>query len=476
MDITPHIFEKQQEAFEYLMDDTTTELLYGGCAGGGKTKFGCMWTIISALQFPYTRWLIGRSVLKTLKETTLVTLFDTLKEWEIKPDTHYYFNTKENYLQFKKPYGGSMILLKDLFLYPSDPEFDSLGSLEVTGGFVDEGCQITEKCKNIVNSRIRYKLDKFCICGYETKNSKILGYDKNGKPDKWLCGGCGNITIGLIPKLLITSNPSKNWLYNQFYRPHIEGKLPPHRRFLQAFAKENPFISKHYLRNLDNLDPISRARLRDGIWEYDDDEAVLMDFDSISNIFRNEVPESLLWYITCDYARFGSNKTVIFVWNGWRVEDYKIMSRSSITEAVDEIKKFMNKYSIIRTKVVVDEDGAGAGVKDVLRCQGFVNNSTPVIVKGEKENYANLKSQCWYRFAKKVNAGEVLVKTEDIDMIGMIIEELEQIRRKDPDKDGKLAIEGKDVIKENIGRSPDYGDALMMRVYFDIKKHKKYLI
>jgi len=442
MEITPDIFPKQQDAFKYLMDDITNELLYGGCAGGGKSRLGTMWIITSALKYPGTRWLIGRSVLKSLKETTLVTMFDNLSDWGIAPDVHFNYNTKDNYIQFRKPYGGSLILLKDLFAYPSDPEFDSLGSLEITGAFIDEGNQITEKCKNIVNSRIRYKLDKY----------------------------------GIIPKLLITCNPAKNWVYNQFYRPYKEDKLPPHRKFLQAFAKENPYISPHYLDNLDKLDPISKARLRDGIWEYDDDDTVLMDFDSISNIFHNDVPKTTEWYITCDYARFGKDKTVILVWNGWRVEDYKIMARSSTVEAVDEIKKFMSKYSISRQRVVVDQDGPGAGVQDVLRCMGFVNNAVPVIVKGQKENYANLKSQCWYRFAKKVNLGEVLFKTDDIVLIGLVIEELEQIRRKDPDKDGKLAIEGKDLIRENIGRSPDYGDALMMRVFFDIKKHRRYLI
>ena len=408
----------------------------------GKSRLGTMWIITSALKYPGTRWLIGRSVLKALKETTLVTMMDNLSEWGIHPDVHFSYNTKDNYIQFKKPYGGSLILLKDLFAYPSDPDFDSLGSLEITGAFIDEGNQITEKCKNIVNSRIRYKLDKY----------------------------------GIIPKLLITCNPAKNWVYNQFYRPYKEDKLPLHRKFLQAFAKENPYISPHYLDNLDKLDPISKARLRDGIWEYDDDDTVLMDFDSISNIFHNEVEKTTEWYITCDYGRFGKDPTVIFVWNGWAVVDYKVMPKSSILEGVAAIEKFMAKYSIGKNRVVVDEDGVGGGVVDVLKCKGFVNNSTPVIVKGQKENYANLKAQCWYKFAKKVNAGEVLFKTNDIVLIRLVIEELEQIRRKDPDKDGKLAIEGKDLIRENIGRSTNYADALMERVYFDIKKHKRFLI
>jgi hypothetical protein len=333
--------------------------------------------------------------------------------------------------------------MKDLFSYPSDPEYDSLGSLEITGAFIDEGSQVAEKAKNIVNSRIRYKLDKY----------------------------------KLIPKLLVGSNPAKNWLYSQFYRPDKDGTLVAYRKFVKASVYENPYISPFYIENLKKLDPISKSRLLEGNWEYELDEYVLIGYDEIANIFTNKnVPESVDWYITCDYARFGKDKTVILVWNGWRVEDYKIMDKSSIPEAVTEIEKFMSKYAVTTNRVIVDEEGVGSGVVDVLRCQGFVNSATPIKVSGEKENYANLKAQCYFRFAEKVNKGEVYFRTHDINLIGKVVEELEHLKRKDPDKDGKLAIMGKDKVKEEIGRSPDYSDAMMMRIYFDIKKHRRFLI
>ena len=49
-----------------------------------------------------------------------------------------------------------------------------------------------------------------------------------------------------------------------------------------------------------------------------------------------------------------------------------------------------------------------------------------------------------------------------------IIQELEQVRIKNIDQDGKRAVEGKEKIKELIGRSPDYADAIMMRSYFSL--------
>ena len=50
-----------------------------------------------------------------------------------------------------------------------------------------------------------------------------------------------------------------------------------------------------------------------------------------------------------------------------------------------------------------------------------------------------------------------------------IIEELEQLKQKDIDAEGKKAIIAKDDVKKVIGRSPDYRDMLLMREYFEIK-------
>ena len=54
-----------------------------------------------------------------------------------------------------------------------------------------------------------------------------------------------------------------------------------------------------------------------------------------------------------------------------------------------------------------------------------------------------------------------------------IIQELEVVEMKDMDKDNKLMIISKDKIKQNIGRSPDFSDALMMRMYFELSKLNK---
>jgi len=119
------LLKKQENAVYYLKDNVTKELVYGGAAGGGKSALEVLKLIENCQLYPGSRWLLGRSKLKTLKETTLNTFFQLAKDLKLLNQFNY--NSQSNIITWNN---GSEIFLKDLFLYPSDPEFDSLGSLE----------------------------------------------------------------------------------------------------------------------------------------------------------------------------------------------------------------------------------------------------------------------------------------------------------------------------------------------------------
>lgn len=424
---------KQTQAFRALENGVTKELLLGGGAGGGKSAFGCFWQIRRRLKYPGTRGLIGRAVLKTLKETTLVTFFEVAAKQGLKSGIHYRYNGQTNQIEFVNK---SVILLKDLFQYPSDPNFDELGSLEITDCFIDEANQVSEKARNITKSRIRFKLDEY----------------------------------GLIPKSLYTCNPAKNWVYSDFYKPQRDGSISQERKFIQSLVDDNPHISEHYRANLLQLDKNSRERLLYGNWEYDNDPATLIEYEKILDCFTNDFINSGDGYITCDVARFGNDKTVIGIWSGNRVRLFKY-GGYSVRQVADEIKKFQQQYQVPNSRTIADEDGVGGGVVDILGCKGFVNNSRPLPnpLTLADENYANLKSQCYFRLAERINKSGLYIQCNDIEIKQMIIEELENVKQHNMDKDAKKQVLPKDKIKEIIGRSPDFADTLMMKEYFELQ-------
>ena len=63
---------------------------------GGKTALGCYWQLKMRLKYPNTRGLIGRAVLKTLKETTLVSFFQVAKLQGLDAGKHYKYNSQSS--------------------------------------------------------------------------------------------------------------------------------------------------------------------------------------------------------------------------------------------------------------------------------------------------------------------------------------------------------------------------------------------
>lgn len=432
------LLPKQKEALLALRSDSVNELLYGGAAGGGKSWLGCYWIIKNCLTYENTRWVIGRAVLKTLKETTLNSFYAVSRQLGLKQKVDWTFNAQSNVITFHKT--GAEILLKDLFRYPSDPDFDELGSLEITGAFVDECNQIVEKAWEVLKSRIRYQLDE----------------------------------NGLVPTIMGSCNPAKNWVYRRFYHPWKLGELPSDKRFIPAKAKDNKFVSIHYLKNLQSLsDPSSRARLAEGDWEYDSNPNRLCSSEAVQALFGSNVAEhSDRFYITADIARFGSDRAVICVWRGYAVIEFVTFDISRTTDIQMTIEALRRKYRIPKDRCIADEDGVGGGVVDSLDIQGFVNNSRPLEnpETGIVENFANLQCQCGYKLAEIINNRQMVFECDlSSDDIETITGDLEQLQTWKSDSDGKLRIKPKSEIKVDLGRSPDWRDVLLMRMKFYYK-------
>lgn len=421
---------KQTIALDVLEDNITTELVFGGGAGSAKSFLGCYWILKNCLKYAGSRWLIGRSKLKSLKETTLNSFFDVCKLQGITPD-HFNYNQQSGVIRF---FNGSEIILKDLFTYPSDPNFDSLGSLEISGAFIDECNQINEKAWLIVKSRIRYKLDEF----------------------------------GIIPKILGTCNPSKNWVYSEFYKKSNDSSIESYKRFIQALVTDNHYISQHYIDSLNTLDNASKQRLLFGNWDYDNDPSTLLTYDQIIDLFNNShiLSDQSKKAITADIAMQGADKMVLTYWSGFVAEKITVIPKTDGKEVIDAIESMSSTYGVPKSRIVYDADGVGSFVGGFLHGAKAFHNGGRAL---NDENYKNLKTQCIYKFCERSSTGGYYIKDQRYKQD--IIQELEQLKRCNMDNDtGKLEVVSKDIIKSIIGHSPDFSDSLIMREFLELKR------
>jgi hypothetical protein len=347
----------------------------------------------------------------------------------LKAGTHYTYNQQTNIVTFNN---GSEIILKDLSDNPSDPQKDSLGSLEITAAFIDECSQISRLTYSIVKSRIRYKLNEY----------------------------------KLPPKLFLTCNPSQNWLKSEFYIPWIKEELPEKKKFIRATAMDNPHLPPSYIETLNELPVQQRERLLMGNWDYTDEIDNIFTHDYIvSSVFRHDIKPSDTKYLSCDIARFGSDSTVVCVWVGLCLIDVKIYNKMDTVEVTNEIKTLQQIHGVHPNNIIIDADGIGSGVTDQVRGKGFMNNSSPL----HKENFTNLKSQCYLKLAECIKEGKLSINILNNNTIETLTQELLSIKLKNIDKDTKIGVMSKDEQKRILGRSPDYADAMMLRMFYEIK-------
>lgn len=434
--------EKQKECARAWADPEARDILYGGAKGGAKSFTGCKLIFHDALVYPETHYFIARRKLNDLIKYTQPSINECFEDWGIKLTSYTKFNGQYNYYECVK--SRSKVFLIEAAYLPSDEKYERFGSMQMTRGWIEEAGEVDEGAKNNLNASVgRWKNDIYNLPG----------------------------------KILLTCNPSKNFLYREYYKKYKDKTLEKHKRFIQALPQDNKMLTKDYIEHLfRTLDKNERERLLYGNWEYSDDPADLLNYDRITEIFTNtHVPEGRKC-ITADIARLGGDRIVIIEWSGMRGR-VRAYDKQKLTVTTTQVEAARSRMAIGKSDVLVDSDGMGSGVEDFGGFKGFVNNSRalpdpkkPVDANGKPvaENFDMLKSQCGFRMAEIINANGLYLECEDW-MKPLIIEDLEQWKQKELNSDMKKGMMSKKNIAEAIGRSPDFGDTILMRYWFELK-------
>lgn len=438
---------KQIQAIEYLNDATTSYTGYGGAARGGKSALIAADSLFCAYSYPECANLIGRKNLTTLWETTWKTLLRMMNNFGFVEGKDYIYNGQRHELTFGNK---SLIIAKNLQLKPSDTEATEFGSLEILRAYVDQSEHVPIKIIEKVGERVG---SHFTTSEYNLKG-----------------------------KVLEAFNPSGSHVKRRYWTPFKTNQEKLTRKFVQALPSDNPgreaidWVKQKEQDFLDGtMSKVEYQKQIKGNFDYDDDKDSLCSYDNIVAVFENNhIQEEEERFITADIARLGSDKAIIAVWYGWVVKEFVTFDVSKTTLIQTTIKALRTKHQIPKHNCVADEDGVGGGVVDNTGIEGFINGSKPFPEdtgsKDRAPQYKNLKTQCGYKLAQKINKHELFIEAElSSSEQQEIIEELEQLRSYKTDDDGKLRLKPKKEIKGDLGRSPDWLDTLFERLYFELK-------
>jgi len=254
----------------------------------------------------------------------------------------------------------------------------------------------------------------------------------------------------------------------------------------KELLKENPA----YLGNLLAQDKATQAALLHSNWKVVLSDNDIYDYAAFIGMFNNlyEVDRTGK-YITADIAMKGSDKLIVFAWEGYELIDMMILDKSNGKQVVTSIAGMASRHSVQNRHIAFDNDGVGSFVDGFIEGAIEFNNGGRAYPSPDKpmrdakgnvvpENYPNVKTQCYYRSGDNVLNGKYKISEHVASMMyddkmtvrQRLIHERKAIKRKKADMDGKLQIIGKDEMKAALnGQSPDLMDAFMMREIFNLK-------
>lgn len=224
----PHVPTPKQAAFLLL---NSKEAFYGGAAGGGKSDA----LLMGGLQYVDIKGYAGIIFRKTYADLTKPgALIDRAKEWLFKFD-NVRWNEKDKKFEFFERYGPhkeTISILQFGYLENTNDKYNYQGGEYQYIGF-DELTHIDRDSYLYMFSRLR----------------KLKG-------------------MGVPLRVRSASNPPDDdsglWVKQRF----IDEGPSKGRIFIPAGLDDNPYLDKEeYESSLDELDPVTRSRLRDGNWE-----------------------------------------------------------------------------------------------------------------------------------------------------------------------------------------------------------------
>ncbi len=418
---------KQLEFIHAMRSRKYRHLLYGGAAGGGKTYVLCASIMLLCRVFPGSRWAIIRADLPRLKKTILAT-------WNRFAPRPFFEEVNKTDWYVKASNGSEVIFLpasEDV-----DPNFQRLKSLELNGASIEECDEVSEDYVDVLSSRL----------------------------GRWKTAGPVQPPI----LSLYSCNPNQRWPKTRFYDPWRNGTLRADHFYLPAKITDNPHVSAEYLDQLRKLPEKQRSVFFEGNWEHADEPDQLIKAEWVEAAFaRAPTLSGREDSLGVDVARYGDDDTVQVRTKAWHLVELEAFHGIDTVMTSDIAEKLIVLHNVKSHMVRVDTVGLGAGVADTLRRRRhnvteFIAGAKPIEGTHKFLKFKNLRSQAWWNIRELIKDGP-LSFSKDLkpEHRAKLVADL-TAPKYFLDSDKVIEVESKDSIKSRLGRSTDFGDAVMM--------------
>jgi len=408
--------DKQEEYMQAVFSGKYNTLLFGGAIRGGKSYVGIFTLILLCKLFPNSKWAIVRKDLQVLKKNTIPVFWKVCPRKFLKSK-----NETDHIYTFKN--GSQILFIGENF--DKDKELNRFRGLEVNGFLLEE--------VNELHEETYYK----CIER----------------------AGANFIDPMPAPLVLMTCNPSQNWVKEKFYLPWSQNCLSEGLYYLPSKITDNPYIPQSYMESLLKLPEAYRRIYIDGSWDAEDAVHQLISWELIHRAKDIKENDKEYYYLGVDVAGHGKDKTVFILMKGNNIVNIIDYDETSIPDVYEKTKELIKEYNIDSDHVVIDGVGLGSGVIDLLARDGydicnFIGGGA-VLEDDTSYHYRNLKAQGYWHLRLAM----------ENDKIGGLQDSRVQsdIASIWYDINGEKCIEiqNKKDTKLRIGRSPDFADALM---------------
>lgn len=272
--------------------------------------------------------------------------------------------------------------------------------------------------------------------------------------------------------------------------------------FVRADLSQNPMLllsDPSYLGRLGAQDRAQVMRDLKANWNAVEETDDLVTFDDMEDIFENSFQlDDHHRYVTGDIALEGGDNLILWLWEGWHVKDM-FVCRTDSKRTAALVRHQLKVWGVDESSFCYDGQGIGTYIKGFFpRALKFISQASPMAEPIEKDSkddeadeedvkyaYKDLKSQCAFLLYLKIKDKGISFDPSLLDREvsgngydGLPLRQILQkerlvIKRDNSIRNKGFALMSKRLTKQFIGHSPDFFDALIYRVYFDLADVKQ---